>query len=218
MKKIKLWKKITIFIGIILLIFIIINMRKFFIISSLNKKFSKYENCLNCHYLKHETTLNKKEDKIIEVYKKDNVVKSITKFNENIITEFVYPNERITYVQSQGKKEISMQESKQDLRIIPNYLDGLDKISMKTIVDYIKIRIITEELDGKDCYVMYNNDAKIYFDKDTGLVIKMEMYFDEEIYIITYQYSFNEVTDKDVEELDVSDYDVIPSSNLITIY
>ncbi len=214
MKKIKLWKKITIFICIILLIFIIINTRKFFIISSLNKKFSKYENCQNCHYLKHETTLNKREDKIIEVYKKDNVVKSITKFNENIITEFVYPNERRTYAQIQGEKEISMQKSKQDLRIIPNYLDGLDKMSIKTIVDYIKIRIITEELDGKDCYVMYNNDAKIYFDKDTGLAIKVEMYFDEETYIITYQYSFNEVTDKDVEELNLSDYEVIPYSNL----
>ena len=61
---------------------------------------------------------------------------------------------------------------------------------------------------------MYNNDAKIYFDKDTGLAIKVEMYFDEETYIITYQYSFNEVTDKDVEELNLSDYEVIPYSNL----
>ena len=217
-KKIKLWKKILIVISIILLIFIIINVRKIFIISSLNKKIAKYEECQNCYYLMNQTTLNKKDNKIIEMYKKDNVVKYITRFGKIITTEFVYPNERKTYLQIPGRKEMSLQETEQDQRVIPNFLEGLDKISLETITDYIRIKIITEKLDGKDCYVIYNSDAKVYFDKDSGLVIKVELFFDDETYTITYEYNFNEVTDKDMEEPDASDYNVISSGKLISIY
>ncbi len=213
-------KKILIIISIliILAIIIVLLLRKIFIISSLNKKIAKYEECQNCYYVMNQTTLNKKDDKTIEMYKKNNVVKYITRFDKVIITEFVYPNERKTYVQIPGRKEMSLQETEQDLRIIPNFLEGLDKMSLETITDYIRIRIITEELNGKDCYVIYNSDAKIYFDKDTGLVIKVEVFFNDETYIQTYEYNFNEVTDKDMEEPDASDYEVISSGNLITIY
>ena len=213
-------KKILIIISIliILAIIIVLLLRKIFIISSLNKKIAKYEECKNCYYVMNQTTLNKKDDKIIEMYKKNNVVKYITRFDKVIITEFVYPNERKTYVQIAGRKEMSLQETEQDLRIIPNFLEGLDKMSLETITDYIRIRIITEELNGKDCYVIYNSDAKIYFDKDTGLVIKVEVFFNDETYTQTYEYNFNEVTDKDMEEPDASDYEVISSGNLITIY
>lgn len=213
-------KKILIIISIliILAIIIVLLLRKIFIISSLNKKIAKYEECQNCYYVMNQTTLNKKDDKTIEMYKKNNVVKYITRFDKVIITEFVYPNERKTYVQIPGRKEMSLQETEQDLRIIPNFLEGLDKMSLETITDYIRIRIITEELNGKDCYVIYNSDAKIYFDKDTGLVIKVEVFFNDETYIQTYEYNFNEVTDKDMKEPDASDYEVISSGNLITIY
>lgn len=213
-------KKILIIISIliILAIIIVLLLRKIFIISSLNKKIAKYEECQNCYYVMNQTTLNKKDDKTIEMYKKNNVVKYITRFDKVIITEFVYPNERKTYVQIPGRKEMSLQETEQDLRIIPNFLEGLDKMSLETITDYIRIRIITEELNGKDCYVIYNSDAKIYFDKDTGLVIKVEVFFNDETYIQTYEYNFNEVTDKDMKEPDASDYEVISSGKLITIY
>ena len=213
-------KKILIIISIliILAIIIVLLLRKIFIISSLNKKIAKYEESQNCYYVMNQTTLNKKDDKTIEMYKKNNVVKYITRFDKVIITEFVYPNERKTYVQIPGRKEMSLQETEQDLRIIPNFLEGLDKMSLETITDYIRIRIITEELNGKDCYVIYNSDAKIYFDKDTGLVIKVEVFFNDETYIQTYEYNFNEVTDKDMKEPDASDYEVISSGNLITIY
>lgn len=213
-------KKILIIISIliILAIIIVLLLRKIFIILSLNKKIVKYEECQNCYYVMNQTTLNKKDDKTIEMYKKNNVVKYITRFDKVIITEFVYPNERKTYVQIPGRKEMSLQETEQDLRIIPNFLEGLDKMSLETITDYIRIRIITEELNGKDCYVIYNSDAKIYFDKDTGLVIKVEVFFNDETYTQTYEYNFNEVTDKDMEEPDASDYEVISSGNLITIY
>ena len=213
-------KKILIIISIliILAIIIVLLLRKIFIISSLNKKIAKYEECQNCYYVMNQTTLNKKDDKTIEMYKKNNVVKYITRFDKVIITEFVYSNERKTYVQIPGRKEMSLQETEQDLRIIPNFLEGLDKMSLETITDYIRIRIITEELNGKDCYVIYNSDAKIYFDKDTGLVIKVEVFFNDETYTQIYEYNFNEVTDKDMEEPDASDYEVISSGNLITIY
>lgn len=95
-------------------------------------------------------------------------------------------------------------------------------------------KIKTVEVDGKKCYELSNLfngnflyaentiDMKAYVDKDTGLAVKLVEKFkksekiqgltapieNEEIKenITTYEYKFNEVTDKDMEEPDETEY------------
>lgn len=97
---------------------------------------------------------------------------------------------------------------------INNYAK-LNEEKENIVSDHIK----NQTIDGKKYYVvtkssakMYNDqtkEAKVYIDKETGLVTKVEDKKDGKDYITTYEYEFNTVTADDLSVPNISDYQVV---------
>lgn len=102
------------------------------------------------------------------------------------------------------------------------YSDGLLPRILNSIVTSIK----TVEVDGKKCYevsskynhnLLYEQNTQkvlVYVEQDTDLAIKKVETFNENGKLIenitTYEYKFDEVTDENMKEPDLSEYKQIP--------
>ena len=226
-KNLKIGKVILLSILILLAVFLVFTIRKFVILTSLQKKIVPYETSQNVY---KKSVTNRKESLIetFESYYKDGVVKAVVTMKpENNITkkiiQFTSPNETKSYIQNGEEKVMSSYSNGPTSQNIVGNFVGADTI-FHTIFNSIVSKITSEKIGEKEYYAvegLYNTNflygqdtknVKVYLDKETGLAIKMIEFVEEEgekkEYITTYEYKFDTITDKDMEEPDASEYTV----------
>lgn len=193
-----------------------INIRKAIIISDLNEKVIQ-QNAKNNIYVKFQTA-NINE----EIYKKDNIVKTILedKENQKKVTKITNGTTRMQYTESATENTLSTYEDTTNYGdVISNYVSTNILGVMEKISFIITSKISTQNEEDKECYVISNNnnpnsfkpegrkDLEVYIEKETGLPIKsIETYDDGQEIITTYEYAFDIVTDDDVQPLDNSKF------------
>lgn len=190
--------------------------RKAIIISDLNEKVIQ-QNAKNNIYVKFQTA-NINE----EIYKKDNIVKTILedKENQKKVTKITNGTTRMQYTESAIENTLSTYEDTTNYGdVISNYVSTNILGVMEKISFIITSKISTQNEEDKECYVISNNnnpnsfkpegrkDLEVYIEKETGLPIKsIETYDDGQEIITTYEYAFDIVTDDDVQPLDNSKF------------
>ena len=190
--------------------------RKAIIISDLNEKVIQ-QNAKNNIYVKFQTA-NINE----EIYKKDNIVKTILedKENQKKVTKITNGTTRMQYTESTTENTLSTYEDTTNYGdVISNYVSTNILGVMEKISFIITSKISTQNEEDKECYVISNNnnpnsfkpegrkDLEVYIEKETGLPIKsIETYDDGQEIITTYEYAFDIVTDDDVQPLDNSKF------------
>ena len=212
----------------ILLIFMFRVARNMIIIVSLDSKIDKYATSQN-FYLKQILYSEDGVD-IFEVHKKDD--RYTTKFkstSENfkfVVTEYHSGQTVNTYVEAKSDEEnISTKRAT---------LNGEDESNLSVLTSSIKIdnpinfilnslfaNIKSDNCNGKDCYRVgikpfnSSDEAIYYIDKETGLTIRSlgassTLKNDGERYdhIADYQYEFDVVTDEELIEPDISEYEI----------
>ena len=225
-KKMKLWKKILLVILLLLLIFVILTARKIIILNNLSDKISEYVNSKNA-YVKFYSDDPERGLEYYESFKKDDVIKTVLKRNgENIyIREFDTPTERKVYIDTPTSKTMSIEDLEENLSsrsIVANYV--YSNSFMETLMNSICSSIRSETLNGKECYVLSGlrnsnffyvvgtTKIEIYLEKDTGLILQSIDYVKEEdgekVTTVTYEYKFNELTDEDMKEPNIEDYEL----------
>ena len=196
----KLGKKILIVAGVILIIFAILIGRKAWILKNLQRKVSNYTQMTN-YYVK--IVSHDGQESIYETYKKDD--KYLVKF------EVLSPNKSKVINYCNGETTncyIEREESKiaiLDTEALPSPAMITDYWSEFSTKEFIKMvlfkitRITSEAYNGKDCYKIQCKDGEntwdMYFEKETGLMAQPE-------------YQFNCVTEEDLVEPDVSEYEI----------
>ncbi len=210
MEKKKVIKIILLVITILAIIIIGLTVRKIIIIKELDSKIPKYINSNN-YYVK--VTNNDKT--ILEYYCKGKKSLMFYKIEGETseICKFYDGEEERTYVINSGEAKAFRKEKIDTVAKIHvstltsgnnNLAEMLNVSFMHTIKD--------AKLNGKNCYlvngVIYKNT---YIDKETGLIMKADSGFlkskdgAKKQIINTYTYEFNNVTDEDLKEPEITE-------------
>ena len=190
---------------IILVLFIIIIGRKFFILTNLSNKANNMIT-LNNFYTKTETYSNGQMS-ILESYNKDGITlgnMSIFSENKNPIKMILYKSktEIIALIDNGETKTLN---TFGDIIINPIYFTG------ENIIENIWIALTTRvdkvKLNHKECYLIRDGNTEKFIDVDTGLAIKM---IDNQNNRTTdYKYEFGVVKDSDVTKPNTEGYTIV---------
>lgn len=217
-KKMKLWKKILIIIGIILVIFVINTVRNMIILRSLATKVDTYANSQN-HY-----------EKIINETAQTTTVTRYYCKGENAVTHLettikatgevrklsnYYKGEKTnTYIDSNGDK-IAMLDSNgipsKIMIISMNFDDNFWILLQVSATSFIK----SEEYNGKQCYSINGSFLdETYIEKETGLMVRsiqgtsQDETGNKSDIVVEYYYEFDNVDDSVFVEPDLSEYKI----------
>lgn len=233
----KVLKGIILVLIIVILCMVAIFMRRYIILAKLDKMVANLEDTKDNIYMKVVDSGEEHSEQTSEVFIKGDVEKSVVQWKNQSQEMMIicYPNETKIYTEVDGKKAMSIREGENPKRtsdinaaetthtVIPNFAHTT------TIGERIKlamsVKIKTTEIDGKKCYDVYGLnmpmflydenavDMHVYSDKETGLLVKMIETVEKEgkkiDYSMTYEFKFDTVTDEDIAEPDVSEYEVI---------
>ena len=220
-KKLKVFKILAIIVLIVILAIAIHTTRNFIIVRGLQNNISKYVNSTN-HHIK---TITKESNEIILIsnyYIKDNKQAALIERNVggqiNRISIYGPKDQKDkkgfnTYTESDDSKVV--RKETEGGWITVQIYNGVESDSIwHTILASIFAFIRSENVNGKDCYVVsnfpsymnlaYEGKNEYYIEKNTGLMIKSvtnEMSSERE-------YEFNNVDDKIFIEPDISEYEV----------
>ena len=222
----KIFKFILLILIAILIIFVVNTIRKIVIISNLQNKVSKYIN-YNNYYLK--SVSNQGEGQIIEFYKKDNCY--ITNLTSNSLNGsrklIIYFNGKTTntYIEvntdnNTSKVAILDSDGVSNGGQITNYIhtNNIGELLFMAMIYSIN----TEIVNNVECYKMNNlfiqkdSEVGFYIDKKTGLAIRIMEVANSIIdgnkqssqIIVDYDYKFDIVTDEDLKEPDINQYQI----------
>lgn len=209
--------KYTLLIVIWSLIFIILAfyMRKVFIISKIYKKIDNYQNANNYYmrrydyygwyytcteiWVKDREKLQKCDDISLDRVKED------TNYNK-----FMDYDIEITPLTSENFTEEGV------VKTYFWYFTDKIKNDLKDPINIFKYSIKSAIINGKKCYQFISNEDILYFDKETGLVVRMEETYGEgtivnnkreyQSTLFDFKYEFDVVEDKDLEKYDSEIY------------
>lgn len=222
--KLKIVKSIFILIFAIILLILSLTIRKMIILNNLNEKVTKYIESKNT-YVRISGNLNTGYE-YMEIYKKDDKIKRILKMENKEVysTTIETPDEMSTYMDTPEHKQLSTTNDmiyNEQIISRPIYYEGT--LKEKFLIAFFT-KIESERVDGKDCYVLstwrknglpdsYGGYiGKAYIEKNTGLILKYVEYQKEKELMTYYEYKFNENTDEDMKEPDMSQYEVLESN------
>ena len=225
MDKKEILKIVGMIVIVILIIFILHFIKNFIIISSIQDKVAKYKESTNVHNI--VTMIKEDQEEYSDVYIKGK--ESKTTFihidkngNDHKMVQVIHLDERRNYVETKDSKTVKIYKedySNSGMQINTYYGMTFDG----KIRDSILFIINTEIIDGKEYYVingktdsmLYDQnaiEAKMYIEKDTGLLSTMveKVKVNEEIkeYTYTYKYEFDVVKDEDIAGPDLSEYTI----------
>lgn len=221
-------RKLRIFMGIvfaIIVVFVVCYIRKLVIFNDLQNKLDVYKNTTN-YYMKvteyyegnlHITQKFQKDDKYMQRVES---LSSNKEFNNRCYRIYGdstgYINEYCVSEDGEKYSQLNLYGNWTPAEI-PDYWIADKETSFKYLKMVLFASITTEKCNEKDCYKItkryYESDSKynfkeyIYIEKKTGLVIRSQTTASREI--TDYNYSFGSITDKTLQEPDISEYTVI---------
>lgn len=198
-KKMKLSKKILLLVLSIALIYVLTVIYKYSILTIIQKRNEESNNSNNRYY--HSVT----QDTIIEVYKKDGIMKvnlqavqgdgDITLWkNENTGEEYVFWNDSKIYSKNNGG---IMGISPSSMMTAPDFLSRL------MVAIHPMMFVGTQKYNGTYCYNLKFDDVYEIIEKETGHILYTNNGGSRSI-----KYSFDTVTDEDVKLPDISEYEL----------
>lgn len=215
----KVIRWIFVVIGICIIIYLIFIIRNMIILNVLHNKNIAYNDYDNIY----AKIVSEKEDgtvTIAEMFYKDDVEKTIIDIKGNRFIQIETLTEHKFFAVNQKKAMISkLDYPAYRIRILD--LTGSD-YGLIGLVRNAAINLITSEnIDGIECYkitgplenILAVSSIKgypsVYIEKDTGLPIMYEQTLkDGRTIKTTYEYKFNIVTDEDIKEPDMSEYEI----------
>lgn len=200
---------------IVLLVFVLLTIRKVLIIMGLQERASLYATNVNYYY----KIVDGRNEITTVTYYKDGVKKqSVYKDDELKFTQVEYEDEIKTFTENEGKITMTTSAKVKEGTKLPNMVET-DNIGF-TIINALASNIKTEEVNGKECYVITGFNANYlyetntekaiaYVEKNTGLVIKFVEVANESgelvEYVTTYDYEFGKVQNVDIAEPIIED-------------
>ena len=212
MSKKKFLKTLGCILLVIIVIILIHTVRNYIIITKLQTNISNYANSTN-FYKATITTIEEGTKVTVKYYKKDNkqAVFINRDLNENKNQVAMYDNgDRVDiFIDSQESKVAKLNSGKIMSEGIYNQLENETK--WQTFLGSILANVRKTNYNNKECYIIKNflsttsleyEGAKIYVEKDTGLLIRT----DEGDAVAEYEYDFDNVDDSIFAEPDISQY------------
>lgn len=231
-KKMKLWKIVLLIVVILLFLFILLTVRKMFILSSLSSKAMAYDNATNLYTKSDFSNNSTSQFSSIEHFFKDDVIKqiAISKDKTKQLIQVITPNERRNYTISGENKVLNIYYQDNSMVHVSRTSNFTGSTTLpECFLTAITSKVYTENLEQEPHYVLESSSsnnfvlagdiqkAKAYINKETGLTTKLVAYAKQtdgtiQEFTISYHYSFNTVTDADMEEPDRNEYKVIETS------
>ena len=212
MSKKKFLKTLGCILLVIIVIILIHTVRNYIIITKLQTNISNYANSTN-FYKATITTIEDGTKVTVKYYKKDNkqAVFINRDLNENKKQVAMYDNgDRVDiFIDSKESKVAKLNSGKIMSEGIYNQLENENK--WQTFLGSILANVRKTNYNNKECYIIKNflsttsleyEGAKIYVEKDTGLLIRT----DEGDAVAEYEYDFDNVDDSIFAEPDISQY------------
>ena len=205
-KKMRIWKKILIILGIIFIILLVFASIRFSILTKIHKR-GVLSNQSNNVYYCSET-----EDTILESWKKDGVIKqNVRQKNGNgnlIFWKNKNTNDGYTFTNSRTAEKTYTNEIGGLIENIEYISDDNDIRTRLFMAINPIVYIGKKEYKGKECYYISSSSllgGAYIIDKETGLTICIEdaKSGSEER---TIEYIFNQVTDEDVKLPNLEEY------------
>lgn len=203
-QKMKLWEKILVIILFIVLIIYLIIAWRYYILIDIEKENNVNLSKTNCYYsLESNSTIIQswKKDAITKInMKQKNGEEDITFWNDSNTGEgYIFYNVEKIYSENQGGILGTRPRS------ITTSYDNLEKF-MLAINPTIFVGF--KNYENKDCYYIKIGEQEELVEKGTGLLLNTKDDGNER----KITYSFDTVTDKDVEKPDISQY-TLPENN-----
>lgn len=202
-KKMKSWRKILLLVLALLIVFAILTLKKYIIITKLINESKDYVGKTN--FVLNTYSLTSNSVTVTKICNKDKDFLSTHKTYSNDMSEM-----RSMTVYNKDNEKIGIIESGEDKIALSNIVIGPTGVNTISEYDDIKFKIplaftakiTTEKCDDKDCYLIeLTKDYKIWVEKETGIVIR-EM---DVAYITNRNYIFDIVKDEDIIKPDISD-------------
>ena len=201
-------------IGIIILIFItcfiILTLRKFYILNTYAVVMGEYGKKNN-----YKVTMQSNEGVNNVTYYKDGISVLILNPNQNR-QMYCYNdgNESILRIDSDGNKVAIISEPTQmnGAKVISAFGEGMT--AWQNFLLSFTTMITEEECNGKDCYKVTLNGMKVWIDKETYLTARVENGYavssdgNKTPLVNNYSYEFGTVTDKQVSKPDLTGYKI----------
>ncbi len=187
----------------IFLIFCIPILRKYIIAKDILNKYAIYSEKENYYFYCYNTM---SENITQEVWKKDDIIKAtktLLSNPDNTITTWKNTNEQYALF------NLPKQYTTENVIIPTNFPTTAffyDEVSMKEVVKDPKIKFKTVTYEGKDCYYIdFYGKEEEYIEKETGILL----YSKNDIGERKITYSFDTVTDADIQKPDLTGYTII---------
>ena len=202
-KKMKLWKNLLLVVLTLLVVFAILTLRKYIIITNLINASKGY--VAKTNFMVDSYSLSNDTASLTRTYYKDgNLYSEAQTFSHNILDErkiiaYNKDDEKIVIIQA-GEDKVLLANG----NISPVYVNTIseyDDIKFK-IPLALTSKLKTEECNNKECYsIELSKDYKIWVEKETGIIIRVMDF----TYITNRYYSFDIVKDEDIVKPDISD-------------
>ena len=186
---------------IVVLLLVVLFLWRLITLNNIKKLNEESIKISNIHYVREGN------DSIVEVWKKDNIVKQNMNnisgsVNLTLWKNFENDEEYTLYNNEKKYSSIGTEIISNELQANHIYLLDYNNTIILALNPMVKIR--TKEYDNKSCWYLKNGQEEVYIDKETGIVLynKNEQLGRE----IKLKYSINTVTDEDVAKPDLSDY------------
>ena len=186
---------------IVVLLLVVLFLWRLITLNNIKKLNEESIKISNIHYVREGN------DSIVEVWKKDNIVKQNMNnisgsVNLTLWKNFKNDEEYTLYNNEKKYSSIGTEIISNELQANHIYLLDYNNTIILALNPMVKIR--TKEYDNKSCWYLKNGQEEVYIDKETGIVLynKSEQSGRE----IKLKYSINTVTDEDVAKPDLSDY------------
>lgn len=207
MKKVKKIFFIILILFIICFLFYII--RNFVIYSSIYLKVSLYYNTNNVYYEKYSSA---EPEKLIKYSKLNDFEKIETIKNNSIylINWSDFSNNEFLDIFVKDNVVVN-RDKKPETHNLPLFVVQEDNSFTNKLLKSMSTFITTEKFEESDCYVISQSMQKIWIEKETGLILKIEQKtkINDEEKIVTIIYSnwkFDELTNEDIKKPNTDNY------------
>ena len=206
-KKMKLWKKILIALLILFILFALLVLRNFIIISQLVESSKEFVDKTN--YVAVGQSLQGGNINMLKSYNKDgNYLTTIKTYgkdiqNERGITVYNKDNEKIGIIQN-GQEKIAILDNIVFGKVtVVNVFSSFES-TLQQLQISVMSRITTDNCNNTECYLIELDNWRMWVDKNSGLVLR-------EIngsFVTERFYEFDIVKDEDIIKPDISDCEI----------